>query len=399
MKPDHRTRNRGARRVLTTTAATLAIVVAAAGAAYGVLELRGGDGSLRDRALDFVGASGSTESPSGPAADSSEPSGSSAPTPSPTPEEEPPTPGPTATIEPKPEPVLEPGDRGRQVRELQVRLNQLAWYGPITTGSYATDTRTAVGGFQAKRGFERTGLVDERTWRRLVRMTTTPTEAQLFNRPGPALYAAGDQGRSVREIQARLRQIAWYFGDVNGSYDSPTVEAVTGFQGKRGIPRTGEVDQRTLDLLEGMTVEPTADDLANREPEIPDAATGAPLDPRCTTGMALCIDKTTSSLRWVVDGDVQTSVDVRFGSDELPTREGVFSVFSKSRDHVSSLYDTSMPFAMFFSGGQAVHYSPDFAANGYAGASHGCVNVRDYDAIAALFDQVPIGTRVVVYWS
>ena len=58
-----------------------------------------------------------------------------------------------------------------------------------------------------------------------------------------------------------------------------------------------------------------------------------------------------------------------------------------------------MPFAMFFSGGQAVHYSPDFAANGYNGASHGCVNVRDYGAIASLFDQVPLGTKVVVYRS
>jgi lipoprotein-anchoring transpeptidase ErfK/SrfK len=58
-----------------------------------------------------------------------------------------------------------------------------------------------------------------------------------------------------------------------------------------------------------------------------------------------------------------------------------------------------MPFAMFFSGGQAVHYSPDFAAVGYSGASHGCVNTRDYDGIAALFDLVAIGDKVVVYWS
>ena len=93
------------------------------------------------------------------------------------------------------------------------------------------------------------------------------------------------------------------------------------------------------------------------------------------------------------------TVDVRFGSDELPTREGAFQVDSKSRDHVSSLYDTPMPFAMFFSDGQAVHYSPDFAAVGYAGASHGCVNVRDYDAIAWLYDQVEVGDEVIVYWS
>jgi lipoprotein-anchoring transpeptidase ErfK/SrfK len=46
-----------------------------------------------------------------------------------------------------------------------------------------------------------------------------------------------------------------------------------------------------------------------------------------------------------------------------------------------------------------VHYSPDFAANGYSGASHGCVNVRDYAAIQSLFDQVYVGDKVIVYWS
>ena len=100
-----------------------------------------------------------------------------------------------------------------------------------------------------------------------------------------------------------------------------------------------------------------------------------------------------------VDSQVQRTVDVRFGAEYTPTREGAFSVQFKSRDHVSSLYGSSMPFAMFFSGGQAVHYSSDFAARGYYGASHGCVNVRDYDAIAWLFDQVDVGDPVVVYRS
>ena len=308
-----------------------------------------------------------------------------------------PEPEPTPTEPPEPEPVLAPGDRGREVRELQARLAQLAWFAPVTTGTYGPGTRTAVEGFQKKRGFEATGVVDGRTWRRLVRMSVEPTEAQLFNRPGPTLLGPGDSGRNVRELEARLRQIAWFFGNVDDAYDATTTEAVRGFQAKRGIPVTGEVDRRTLDLLEGMTTEPTADSLANRAP---DPADGAPLDPRClSASMTLCVDKSSNSLRWVVDGKVRESVDVRFGSAELPTREGVFSVYRKSRDHVSSLYDTSMPFAMFFSGGQAVHYSPDFAANGYNGASHGCVNVRDYSKIAALFDQVPLGTPVVVYWS
>jgi peptidoglycan hydrolase-like protein with peptidoglycan-binding domain len=216
---------------------------------------------------------------------------------------------------------------------------------------------------------------------------------------GPTLYGPGDEGPEVREIQARLRQIAWFYGDVTDFYGDDTKTAVAGFQVKRGIPSNGEVDQRTLDLLVGMTTEPTADDLANVEPEPVDAADGSALDPRCLTGRVLCVDKSSSSLRWVVDGDVQMTLDARFGGNGYFTREGQFSVFMKSRDHVSSLYETSMPFAMFFSGGQAVHYSPDFAATGYDGASHGCVNIRDYDAIASLFDQVQLGDRVVVYWS
>lgn len=212
---------------------------------------------------------------------------------------------------------------------------------------------------------------------------------------GPRLFGKGDSGDDVRDLQARLKQIGWFNAGVTGFYGNVTTEAVSGFQAKRGIAVTGFVDQTTLDRLHAMTREPTEAELTNAPPPVP---TGK-LDPRCLTGRVMCIDKSTSVLRWVVGGTVQMSVEVRFGSQELPTREGQFSVFAKSRDHVSSIYKTPMPFAMFFSGGQAVHYSPDFAANGYNGASHGCVNVRDYGAITSLYDQVNIGDGVVIYWS
>lgn len=384
-----------ARRLAVATTGTL-VLVASAGASYAVLtEDLTLDGLLPAPAPSVAGGASHAPRPAPPAREFTRDESPVPPTASSDPEPEP-QPEPEPEPAPEPQPVLAPGDEGRQVRDLQARLSQLAWFAPVTTGSYGPETREAVSGFQAKRGFDATGVVDERTWRRLVRMSRPPTDAELFNRPGPTLLASGDQGRSVRELEARLRQIAWFFGDVDNTYDDQTREAVSGFQAKRGIPATGEVDQRTLDLLDGMTTEPTADALANRKP---DPADGAPLDPRCTTGTALCIDKASDSLRWVVDGEVAMSLDVRFGSSETPTREGLFSVYRKSRDHVSTLYHSSMPFAMFFSGGQAVHYSSDFAARGYYGASHGCVNVRDYSAIATLFDEVPLGTKVVVYRS
>jgi hypothetical protein len=214
--------------------------------------------------------------------------------------------------------------------------------------------------------------------------------------PGPTILGPGDEGREVREVQARLRQIQWFYGDVTDHYGDRTEAAVRGFQAKRGFPVTGAVDRRTLDRLVERSHEPTVAELANARP---DPADGAALDPRCLTGHTICVDKTSSSLRWVVDGKVRLTVDARFGGEGHRTREGLFHVERKSRDHVSSLYDTSMPYAMFFSRGQAVHYSPDFAANGYNGASHGCVNIRDEGAIASLYDQVRLGDKVVVYWS
>jgi peptidoglycan hydrolase-like protein with peptidoglycan-binding domain len=306
-------------------------------------------------------------------------------------------PSPARSSHPTAEAVLAPGARGTDVRELQQRLFQLAWLPETTTGAYDAATVTAVKGFQDKRGLRTTGVLDRRTWNRLVSMTEQPTHDAMFNvlHPGPALLGTGDRGSDVRAVQARLRQIDWYFGDVTGAYDKPTVGAVKGFQGKRGIPVTGDIDQRTLDRLTAMTTTPSHDEMHNIEP-----SPGA-LDARCLTGRVLCIDKTSSTLRWVNDGHVLKTLDARFGStvSDTPTREGLFHVYLKDADHVSHLFGSSMPYSMFFSGGQAVHYSSDFATVGYGGASHGCVNIRDYDGIRWLFSQVRVGDKVVVYWS
>jgi hypothetical protein len=225
-----------------------------------------------------------------------------------------------------------------------------------------------------------------------ARTTRAPWATVAAREPGHPLAAVGSTGQRVRDLQARLRQLEWFLGSPTGTYDATTAKAVRGFQTKRGLPVTGTIDARTLARLRAMTSEPTRDAMGLFN--VP-----GPLDSRCRVGRVLCVDKSSQTLRWVVDGAVLMTVDVRFGGPATPTREGEFSVDFKSRDHVSTLYDTAMPFAMFFSGGQAVHYSPDFAAVGYAGASHGCVNVRDYDGVAWLFDQVVVGDKVIVYWS
>jgi len=306
-----------------------------------------------------------------------------------------PAPAPTTAA---PAYLLTGGAKGDQVRELQARLKQLEWYDGLVSGTYDDPTTAGVRGFQSKRGMPETGSVDDATWASLVSMTRQPTKDELSNTltPGPALLKQGSTGAKVRDLQSRLKQIGWWSGDVSDSYGPSTAAAVKQFQDKRQIPVTGEVDQRTLDKLNAMTRTPTQDELNNVKPT-PAPVSAAGLDPRCMTGHVMCISKSSRTLTWVIDGQAQMKLAVRFGSEYTPTREGVFSVFQKNRDWTSTLYGSKMPYSMFFSGGQAVHYSSDFAARGYAGASHGCVNVRDLGGIASLFDQVRLGDKVVVY--
>ncbi len=250
-----------------------------------------------------------------------------------------------------------------------------------------------------------------------VEPVSAPKPTKPAAPPVKIVLENGDVSAQVRSVQARLRQIGWFSGDVTDRYGSLTVAAVSGFQRKRGLPVTGKLDQTTYARLLAMTGRPTADDLANVKPQPPEPATtpttpstkpapGKPttngitwdVDQRCLTGRVMCISKTARTLTWVIDGVPQLQFAVRFGSDELPTREGTFSVFKKKVDVISNLYHTPMPYSMFFSGGQAVHYSSNFARLGYAGASHGCVNVRDRAGIIRLYNESRVGDKVVVHW-
>jgi lipoprotein-anchoring transpeptidase ErfK/SrfK len=66
-------------------------------------------------------------------------------------------------------PVLVYGSRGPAVRALQQRLRELHYAVPGVNASYSLTTYQAVLAFQAVTGLPRTGRVDTRTWRQLMR--------------------------------------------------------------------------------------------------------------------------------------------------------------------------------------------------------------------------------------
>jgi len=195
----------------------------------------------------------------------------------------------------------------------------------------------------------------------------------------------GHYGLKVARVQERLTWLGYDISASNTSrqaFGRSTRDAVKAFQSKNSLALTGKVTKMTWRKLRKQA-EPLGI-----------------LPLRCTeVKTALCIDKTTRTLRLVVKGKVMLVTDARFGAPGMETGEGVFTVKEKSYNHTSSLYRTWMPRAMFFNGDEAVHYSPDFASVGYLRGSHGCVGVRDLDVATRLFEKVDVGTRVYVYWS
>jgi peptidoglycan hydrolase-like protein with peptidoglycan-binding domain len=281
--------------------------------------------------------------------------------------------------------------------------------GPATPAGPATDSATTVVSTPSTSTAPPASATPTKTPTKQPTKTPTkqptkqPTKTAQPSEPRPepvvVILRPGDSGPKVRAMQARLKQIGWFSGDVSDNYGPRTREAVRGFQGKRGFPVTGVTDERTYNRILSMTRTPTQDELDNVKPAQPEpSAASWDVDKRCLTGRVICISKSTRSLTWVIDGKAQYSMAVRFGSEAEPTREGVFGITWKKVDVISNLYFTPMPYSMFFSGGQAIHYSGDFARNGYNGSSHGCVNVRNMTLLKQLYNAAPVGTKVVIHW-
>ena len=219
--------------------------------------------------------------------------------------------------------------------------------------------------------------------------TEPPATAATAPVQTPAVASAlpldvGSQGWRVRELQRRLAWLGHSVGrseTTQATFGPQTRAAVKKFQMKFFMYPNGVVDGHTWSRLRAIS------------------GTIGRLPSACTHERTICVDKEQMLLRLVEGGKVTLTLDARFGLEGVRTREGSFRIHLKSRHHISSLYGSSMPFALFFSGSQAVHYSPYFARYGYNGGSHGCIGIRDYAKAGWLFDRVGIGTKVYVYWS
>lgn len=220
----------------------------------------------------------------------------------------------------------------------------------------------------------------------------TPAQAADPALPKDLPLVYGDKGDAVRKAQYRLTWLGFEIREKemdNDFYGRSTKAVIKQFQRKFFLPITGKLNKDTWKMLDKV-----GDDVG----KLPKVC----LKEKKT----LCIDKTSKLLRYVRNGKVVQTLDVRFGVPGLDTPTGTYRVWYKDRYATSGINGPNvprvpMPYALFFNHDIAVHYSSTFAASGYypGGGSHGCVNVADLKGVAWLFDEFPAGGLVHVYWG
>lgn len=191
----------------------------------------------------------------------------------------------------------------------------------------------------------------------------------------------------IERLQIQLGWAGYEWLWVTGVMDGGTALALQMLQGKYLLPVTGKADAKTVKKLVSV-------------------AGDGKLDPRCLgDGVTLCVSKDQRVTRYVKNGRVLKTLNTNFGPEKghpkygmySATREGVFRTFDRQESTVSTLYGYVMPFWMGFDGGIGFHYSAYFDETGYIDTSMGCTTIADYAGMKWLYDNSPLGTKVVVY--
>lgn len=287
--------------------------------------------------------------------------------------------------------------RSPRVRELQVRLRHARYLAVYDVDDrFGMLTREAVLRLQRDSGLRVTGVVDQPTWDILLARSPRPTEAELSNIDVGPWFTARTQDGYMKELQHRLRQVGLYRGAVDGAFDTATRQAIEAWRTRIGLPASEVMDERSWAQLIRRTRNPRYGDLFGAPPA---STLTQELDSRCTTGKVVCISKEQRRMSYVVDGKVHFTRETRFARPGWDSPEGEFRIWYKNSDTVSKIFGerTPMPYAIFYQGNVAVHYSQDFADKGYESGSHGCSQLRDYQVAKWLYEQVKVGDRVVVY--
>ncbi|MEA5601749.1 peptidoglycan-binding protein [Nostoc sp. UHCC 0252] len=134
----------------------------------------------------------------------------------------------------------------QQVRELQVRLQQLGYFNTNPTGTIGPITRNAVIQFQQNYRLPVDGIANAQVLEAVRRVSTG---GSITQQPSRDYLTVGDRGDNVVLVQQRLSQLGFSNTNSDGFFSDYTRESVIAFQQYSRINPTGNVDWPTWQAL------------------------------------------------------------------------------------------------------------------------------------------------------
>ena len=148
---------------------------------------------------------------------------------------------------------LQPGDRGLEVRKLQSLLKQAGFYKDSVDGVFSASTVAAIKRFQQANQITVDGIAGPRTialLQSVTRQSVGKPSTSVTKRPSVQQNQSASQ---VKTLQQRLKQLGYYKGQINGSFNAETKEAVMNFQRTQGLVADGIPGVKTLSAIENLT--------------------------------------------------------------------------------------------------------------------------------------------------
>ena len=156
--------------------------------------------------------------------------------------------------------VLKSGCRGLDVTALQQKLKELSFYSGTCDGIFGRNTQNAVKAFQKANSLKADGIVGAATFAALYGLTpTTPTSTstptptyKLGRLNNQVTLKKGKKGADVRDLQTVLKIKGFYSGQITGTFQAETKNAVMRFQRAVCLKSDGIAGNYTLSALYTM---------------------------------------------------------------------------------------------------------------------------------------------------
>lgn len=156
---------------------------------------------------------------------------------------------PVTTANPDQTRTLSVGMTGNDVYALQERLIELNYLSGVADGVFGTETQNALIAFQNRNGLTADGTAGASTLKKLSGSCKAATATAAPGSNGT--LHEGDSGEDVYNLQARLFELGYYNGRIDGRYSSETTAAVKAFQKANGLSADGIAGSGTLSILYG----------------------------------------------------------------------------------------------------------------------------------------------------